>query len=58
MDDFNDDLEVGIAAGLDVPTALVLAGDEQPRPKGGGCGWGLLIGVALVAVMTLLRLIF
>jgi len=57
MDDFNDDLEVGIAAGLDVPTALALSDSEPPRPKGGGCGWGLLIGVALVVLMTLLRLL-
>ena len=28
----NDDLEVGIAAGLDVPTAIVL--DEKPPSNG------------------------
>ena len=31
----NDDLEVGIAAGLDVPTAIVISEDEKnPQPQG------------------------
>ena len=43
----NDDLEVGIAAGLDVPTAMVLADDRLPPQKGCGCGLFVLLAVAL-----------
>jgi hypothetical protein len=48
----DDDLEVGIAAGLDVPTAIALAADDKPQPprKGRGCG---VLAVAVPAVMAL-----
>ncbi len=40
-----DDLEIGIAAGLDVPTAMVLSEDDKPpRQSGRGCAWVLLLG--------------
>ena len=47
MDDFDDDLEVAIASGLDVPTALAVA-DKRPR---GGCWWVTLL--LLLAVVLL-----
>ena len=42
-----DDPEIGIAAGLDVPTALAL--DEPQRQ--GGCAWGLLLGSLAILVL-------
>lgn len=50
MADHDESLEVGIAAGLDVPTAMVLSEqDEKPR-RSPGCGsvavW--LVVIALV----------
>ena len=49
-----DELEIGIAAGLDVPTALALAEDDEPpqRPRSGrGCAWVLLLGSVAVLVL-------
>ncbi len=49
MENHDDSLEVGIAAGLDIPTALVLsdqADDEQPRK---GNSWGRFVVAALIA---------
>ncbi len=47
-----DDLETGIAAGLDVPTAIVLSEDDKPqRQSGRGCAWILLFGS--VVILTL-----
>jgi len=53
MADHDESLEVGIAAGLDVPTAMVLSEqDDKPpkRPSGSGCSLFLawLVIVALV----------
>ena len=42
-----DDLETGIAAGLDVPTALSLSQDDEPPQRvraGRGLAWVLLLG--------------
>ena len=61
MNNHDDSLEVGIAAGLDIPTALVLSNQadiEQP-PKGNS--WGrfvvavLIAGAVAVAVACLRR---
>jgi hypothetical protein len=49
-----DDLEVGLAAGLDVPTAIVLSEDDKPK-SGRGCAWLLLLGSVAVLVFWLLR---
>jgi hypothetical protein len=56
----SDDLEIGIAAGLDMPTTVVLSEDDKPteRRPGKGCAWALLLGkhrfrgVALVDALT------
>jgi hypothetical protein len=42
----NDDLEIGIAAGLDLPTALAIE-DDKPQ-SGKGCGWVVLGSVAMI----------
>ncbi len=50
-----DDPEIGIAAGLDIPTASALSEDDEPRPRR-GCGWGLLLGsLGVLVVWWLLR---
>jgi hypothetical protein len=46
-----DDLEIGIAAGLDVPTAIVLSEDDKPK-SGRGCAW--LLGCLAVLVVSVL----
>jgi hypothetical protein len=48
-----DDLEIGLAAGLDAPTAIVLSEEDKPpqRGPGRGCAWILLIGSAAVLVL-------
>jgi hypothetical protein len=49
-----DDLEIGIAAGLDVPTAIVLSEDDKPQ-SGRGCAWVVLGSVAVSVVWWLGR---
>jgi hypothetical protein len=44
----DDDLEVGIAAGLDVPTAIVISEDEK-KPQPQGC----LVVILFVAMLLL-----
>jgi hypothetical protein len=44
----SDDLEVGIAAGLDVPTAIVTSQDDKP-PQPQGC----LTVIFVVAIVWL-----
>jgi hypothetical protein len=46
----DDDLEVGIAAGLDVPTAIVISEEEKKKPQPQGC----LIVILFVAIAWLL----
>ena len=50
-----DDLEIGIAAGLDVPTAIVLSEDDKPQ-SGRGFAWFLLLGSLVVLVLSYLSL--
>ena len=53
MADHDESLEVGIAAGLDVPTAMVLSEqDEKPprRSSGSGCS-PFLIWLAIAALV-------
>ena len=45
----DDDLEVGLAAGLDVPTAIVLSEENPPPRSGSGCV--LLLGSLGVLVL-------
>ncbi len=51
-----DDLEIGIAAGLDVPTAIVLSEEPQNnQPRKSGCApililLGCLLGICLAAL--------
>jgi hypothetical protein len=55
----DESLEVGIAAGLDVPTAMVISErDDEPAKQPPSAknpktvvGWGTLIGIALVVVL-------
>ena len=47
-----DDLEIGIAAGLDIPTAIVLSEDDKPkRGPGKGCAWVVLLGSVAALVL-------
>jgi len=56
MDERDESLEVGIAAGLDVPTAMVLSERDDRPPK--GCGQvAVIVVVAAGAVVSLLRLL-
>jgi hypothetical protein len=53
---YSESLEVGITAGLDMPTATVISerGDEpakQPPSPRNTVGWGTLIGIATVVVL-------
>ncbi len=46
MAEYDETLEIGIAAGLDVPTAMVVAQrDEKPPRQPSGCLGGLLLVV-------------
>jgi hypothetical protein len=49
----DDDLEIGIAAGLDVPTALAIE-DDKPQ-SGRGCAWVLVGSLALLVVWWFCR---
>jgi hypothetical protein len=51
----NDDPEIGVAAGLDIPTAMAL--DDQPTyiPTKGGCWWAIVVGLALVILYSIVR---
>lgn len=52
----HDDLEIGIAAGLDVPTALALEDDEPQRPRSGRAfAWVLLGSIAVLVLWWLSR---
>ena len=49
MSDHNESLEIGIAAGLDVPTALVLSEQtdvEQPTKEN---SWNRVVVIAVIA---------
>ena len=58
MSDYDDSLEIGIAAGLDVPTAMVISERnddlEPPERPTGGCGCQ---GIAIAAVLGLTAII-
>jgi len=52
MTKFNEDLEVGLAAGLDIPTALALSAESESKPpenKKSGC-----LGVVILFVLGIL----
>jgi hypothetical protein len=49
----DDDLEVYIASGLDVPTSIVLADQEPPR-RGCGCGTVVLLTGLLLVLWAIL----
>jgi hypothetical protein len=60
----DESLEIGMAAGLDIPTAMVISernDDEEPprRPTGKGCGGiaaiAVIAGIAVVVLFYLLR---
>ncbi|HEY4761588.1 MAG TPA: hypothetical protein VIH42_13485 [Thermoguttaceae bacterium] len=54
MTDHDESLEIGIASGLDVPTAMVISeqGDKPPKPTGKGCYRmvAVLIGLAILVL--------
>lgn len=58
MTEHDEALELGIAAGLDVPTAMVVsrqAGDRPPeKPSGKGYNWAVFV----VILLTLAAVIF
>jgi hypothetical protein len=54
MTDYDESLEIGIAAGLDIPTAMVISEhDDDDRPPRKGCGCG---AAAMVTALVLLAL--
>jgi hypothetical protein len=57
MAEHDESLEVGLAAGLDVPTALAISEADKPRPRPGrALAWLLLAGsIAVVALWWLSR---
>jgi hypothetical protein len=56
-----DDLETGIAAGLDVPTAMVISerddGEPSQQPTAMAKGWAVLVGILLALTATILYLL-
>jgi len=61
MDEHDESLEIGIAAGLDVPTAMVISEQtnvEQPTKEK---GWSravvvaVIVGMVVMAVVCLMR---
>lgn len=55
MTEFNEDLEIGLAAGLSVPEALALSAEsdnKEPENKRSGC-----LGVILLFIIALFWLI-
>ena len=51
--DHDDSLEVGLAAGLDIPTAMVLSEVKEPRPPKSNQRAGFLIIVVLTILAAL-----
>ena len=49
MSEHDESLEIGIAAGLDIPTAMVISEEKPPR-KPSGC----LVVIVLVGLVALL----
>lgn len=45
----DDDPEIAVSAGLDIPTALALDNDQSsPKTTPTGYAWGVLLGAAIV----------
>jgi hypothetical protein len=62
LSDYDDSLEVGVAAGLDPATALAISernNDDEPQPpfqKGCGCAaFAMALGMVLAGLGWLLR---
>jgi hypothetical protein len=51
----NDDLEIYIAAGLDIPTSIVLSEDRQVPPKKKNKTVFLVVFIVIVVILILLR---
>jgi hypothetical protein len=56
MAEHDESLEVGLAAGLDVPTAIAISEADKPRPRSGrALAWLLLVGSLVIVALWLLR---
>jgi hypothetical protein len=57
MTNHDESLEIGIAADLDVPTAMVISehDDEPPKPAGKGCNW--IVAAAIIGLILLVYLL-
>ncbi len=51
----NDDLEIGLAAGMDVPTAMVSSEQEPPRKS--GCGFFSMLILVMLGLLFILKLV-
>ena len=57
MQEYDESLEVGIAAGLDVPTAMALS-ERDDKPPRKGCGQtAAIVLIAAATVWGLLQLL-
>ncbi len=54
-DEMNDDLEIGLAAGMDVPTAMISSEQEPPRKS--GCGFFSMMMLVMLGLFFILKLI-
>ncbi len=60
MTEHDESLEVGIAAGLDVPTAMVVSErveDRLNKPSGKGYNWAVFV-VAVLGLIAMILYLF
>ena len=50
-----DDLEVFVASGLDIPTAIVVSEQGKPPERQSGCGVIVAIAVVVALLLMVLR---
>ncbi len=57
MNEHDESLEVGLAAGMDIPSAMVLSERDGPPPRKSGCGFFFYLALAMLGFIFLLKLV-
>jgi hypothetical protein len=61
MTKYDESLEIGIASGLDIPTAMVISernDNEEPRRKPSGKGCNRIVAIAVIAGIVVMVLCY